>query len=648
MRRRGLSVIGTLAVVSLMLTGVTHAVVPPPPANQDLGIFDGIFNNLTEAECRACHDDPNHPCSTSNVDRHHLYYGQEIKAGECSVNSDACLSNADCDAGICELNGTPCSVDTDCPDAGLGETCGEICRGETVAPILDANGDGSNDSTYGCLNCHEQDTSGGIIAFVVERNCLACHVQVAGEGSVHHMTDVAQGRDSPLGDPDVGDCTPCHGTLVDDIGDGHLIPVYAPSLVTPVPGGGIGEPLNVYGNGAGACDYCHDFDGLPPETRLIWSNRDTHHNTGVFLTETGATNQDACTWCHNVLLPDPYKIRVCEGCHGYESLHNIAADTDSDPVCFYDPADPTACEVVVGGEAPGYSHVGNDSDCWGCHGNYDPTAAPGGGPVTPYLSDADGAVMTAGEDTAFTVTGVALTNLVGDYRWVSDVILTAGDGSSVTLAPDSIDQNGLTVTIPGETAIGTYRLQAVKATPAVTYAASNPVVISVKPEVRIDGVTNNGDTYTITGVGFGDAPPAGAEEYLNVQINGEAAAIQSWTDTEIVASVSGYGAAAEGDTILVNALYCNATFQGSDPGCVPDCNGNFDGDNDVDGADAAAFKSDFGRNAINDPCGAGNLCNGDIDCDGDVDGTDAALFKQDFGRGSLNNPCQPCTESCVY
>jgi hypothetical protein len=256
--------------------------------------------------------------------------------------------------------------------------------------------------------------------------------------------------------------------------------------------------------------------------------------------------------------------------------------------------------------------------------------------------------MTAGEDTAFTVTGVALTNLVGDYRWVSDVTLTAGDGTSVTLAPDSIDQNGLTVTIPGETEIGTYKLQAVKATPTATYAASNPVVISVKPEVRIDGVTNSGDTYTITGVGFGDAPPAGAEDYLNVQINGEVAAIQSWTDTEIVASVSGYGAADVGDTILVNALYCNATFQGSDPGCVPDCNGNFDGDNDVDGADAAAFKSDFGRNAINDPCGAGNLCNGDIDCDGDVDGTDAALFKQDFGRGSLNNPCQPCTEACVY
>jgi hypothetical protein len=252
--------------------------------------------------------------------------------------------------------------------------------------------------------------------------------------------------------------------------------------------------------------------------------------------------------------------------------------------------------------------------------------------------------MTAGADASFTLAGASLTNLIGTFRWVSDVSLTAVDGSSVTLPPDSIDKDSLTVTIPGSTGIGTYKLQAVKG----TYAASNPVVITVKPEVRIDQVTNTGETYTITGTGFGDAPPTGAEDYLNVQINGEVAEIISWNDTEITASVSGYGAADIGDMITVNALFCDASFEGSDPGCTPDCNGNFDADDDVDGADAAAFKADFGRNAINGPCEAGNLCNGDIDCDGDVDGSDAAVFKQDFGRSSLNNPCQPCTETCSY
>ena len=119
----------------------------------------------------------------------------------------------------------------------------------------------------------------------------------------------------------------------------------------------------------------------------------------------------------------------------------------------------------------------------------------------------------------------------------------------------------MTVTIPGTTGVGTYRLQAVKGT---ILAASNPVVINVKPEVRIDQVTNMGETYTITGTGFGDAPPAGAEEYLNVQINGGVADIISWSDTEIVASVSGYGASDVGDTITVNALFCNASFEGSE------------------------------------------------------------------------------------
>jgi hypothetical protein len=252
--------------------------------------------------------------------------------------------------------------------------------------------------------------------------------------------------------------------------------------------------------------------------------------------------------------------------------------------------------------------------------------------------------MTAGADASFTLTGASLTNLIGTFRWVSDVSLTSVDGSSVTLTPDSVDKDALTVTIPGTTEIGTYKLQAVKG----TYAASNPVVITVKPEVRIDQVTNVGETYTITGTGFGDAPPEGAEAYLNVQINGGAADVISWSETEIIASVSGYGASDAGDTITVNALFCNASFEGSDPGCTPDCNGNFDADDDVDGADAAAFKADFGRNAINSPCEAGSLCNGDIDCDGDVDGSDAAVFKEDFGRGSLNNPCQPCTEACSY
>ena len=82
-------------------------------------------------------------------------------------------------------------------------------------------------------------------------------------------------------------------------------------------------------------------------------------------------------------------------------------------------------------------------------------------------------------------------------------------------------------------------------------------------------------------------------------------------------------------------------------GCIPDCNGNFNGDVDVDGSDAALFKADFGRNGLNDPCETANPCNGDFDCDGDVDGSDSALFKTDFGRGPRKNPCHRVLQNVV-
>ena len=80
------------------------------------------------------------------------------------------------------------------------------------------------------------------------------------------------------------------------------------------------------------------------------------------------------------------------------------------------------------------------------------------------------------------------------------------------------------------------------------------------------------------------------------------------------------------------------------------CEGDFDCDGDLDGTDAAAFKSDFGRSEYNFPCSNDDPCNGDFDCDGDVDGTDTSLLSSDFGRGPFQNPCPPCdlTIWCAY
>ena len=544
-KKKAVPVIVAVACSILFFGSVVKAENPAPPANQLMGLPDSIFNNLVEAECRACHD----YFATSNVDRHHLLYGDTLKQGECSVNGDACLSDTDCDEGICSSPPLEtCIFDTDCDDFGLGETCGEVCLGETVAPNLDANQDGVNDTRYGCLNCHNRTNIGGVITFLVERDCLECHIQIPGEASVHHLTDVAQGRNSPKGDPAIGDCTTCHGTLVDDIGDGHIIPIYSPSLVTPSPSGGTGDPENIRGNGAGACDYCHDWGDDTGSGVEVFTNEDTHHNTGVFQSETGVVNGVVCTWCHNVALPDEYAIRVCERCHGYESLHNIQTDSAGNYPC--------AC--TPGEELPGYGHVGaddpgGDSDCWGCHGfSFSSSFAPGMGPITPFINSADPVVMTAGANTPVTLTGSSFTNTVGTYVWKSTVVLTAENGFTIPLTPSTIDGCSLTVTIPGTTPAGNYELRAVKNT-----TQSNPVVVSIKPAVVITNVTcfKCLGTMVITGSGFSDYSE-GTDEDINVTEDGRMLNVISWSPTQIQAS----GARCSG-AVTVNALFGSATWQ---------------------------------------------------------------------------------------
>ena len=89
---------------------------------------------------------------------------------------------------------------------------------------------------------------------------------------------------------------------------------------------------------------------------------------------------------------------------------------------------------------------------------------------------------------------------------------------------------------------------------------------------------------------------------------------------------------------------------GNGCGDACECEGNFDGDLDVDGTDASTFKVDFGRSKLINPCTNGNPCDGDFECDIDVDGTNASKFKSDFGRSKIVNPCPVCPTNpwCVY
>jgi hypothetical protein len=425
----------------------------------------------------------------------------------------------------------------DIPFSGLVEADCRVCHelgvpdrhhllyGQTIPsgsliPRADADGDSEADTVYACLNCH--DTHFGIL-----RDCTECH----NAGSPHHTTADAVSRN----------CKACHGSVVDNFDDGHYIPTYSPSLVTPSPSKGGGS------QGEGACDYCHLAGVDDGSGYTIKTNRDLHHGTGLF------GDSANCAWCHDMSARGPKKIRRCEECHGPDSLHAIQADS---------PAQGNIGTIVVGGEEPGYGHIGRDagpgdSDCQGCHGGYAPSAlAPLSGPVVPTVNSAYPALITAGADTQVVLTGSALTNTAGGSVYESEAVLIAADGSTVTLAQGAINERFLAVTVPAQTAPGNYTLQAVKTDEAGKQVASNPVVISVVPEVIITRLSSDG-IVTIEGNGFGGYA-AGSGTSVTGDIAGETveATVVSWSGTLIKAD---FGASPV--TVTVNSVFGTATSE---------------------------------------------------------------------------------------
>ena len=127
-------------------------------------------------------------------------------------------------------------------------------------------------------------------------------------------------------------------------------------------------------------------------------------------------------------------MRICENCHGRDSLHNIQADSDGDNV------------IQPGIEQPFYGHIGNPDDCWGCHGFGPETlTAPETGAVVPSISSISNSVLTEGTDNTVTLSGTAFTNMDDGIEVSSDVILLAPDGSTINLMPDSISLDSISV-----------------------------------------------------------------------------------------------------------------------------------------------------------------------------------------------------------
>lgn len=501
------TLLGAITLVQgLMLSGVAMAAVPPPPVIQMQGIPDGVFNNLSEPVCRECHVNRPDGIPIEDgllVDRHHL-------------------------KAILQMTIPP---DSDRPNP-------------------DPDGDGVVNTTYECLSCHVLEFDPNLGDFVLVNNfrdCMNCHHQ-DNEATVHHLTQLAADQD----------CQACHQSLINNPLDGHSIPTYSPSLITPWPSGkpnADGSIVSSAGTSPGNCNFCHNTaNGAPgnPANSLedtwintvvsVYQNMETHHSTGLAVTDS-----TRCSWCHDAAVTGTaYEIRQCEACHGVTSLHAITNDSNGDG------------NVMPGQEVAGYSHTGAQADCWGCHGSngtvMSTMSAPGGAAAIPALHSMSIASVEAGSDATLSLGGMNFTNYVknpwtGEYSYLLESVVRLIDsaGNATDYIPTSISSDSLEVVIPGSVPAGKYKISVTKYN-----KSSNPMALTITPGVTISSAACDQGTLTVTGSGFGmhlDASDSGT----SVTMGGVTGDVTAWSDNEITAEFASCG-----NNVLVNTVFDSA------------------------------------------------------------------------------------------
>jgi hypothetical protein len=459
-------------------------------------------------------------------------------------------------------------------DASMTNVTNVTCRGCHVAPsdthhmMLSEPGR----IPYGCLDCHPMTGTFPNQTVYIERECSQCHggfafpanpvVNVTGKP--HHNSSFAQARD----------CNHCHGSgIVSNYDDGHYVPAYNTSLVTPYADNKVyNATSNHYWGG---CLSCHqNSTNVPAGSPAIISNHDTHHGT---VTGASGTYGVQCNWCHVINQSNPsgtsvQRIRAlagqggplngltiplnlnttnpwgrilelrnssytavngtgCEKCHSVATLHNIQWNY-----------------TAVGGTA-GEGHINNNADCNGCHAFWDAGATrPAPGPIAPDLTGVSPGKLTAGVATTVTITG---------SNFVQDTFSTMVSVDGVSLTPISITGTQIKVTVPRTLSVGTHDIQVVKG--GVTSKLSTLTV--VKPTDIVKAKLASGK-ITITGTEFG-AQPDPAFSDLGVFVTHTAtvkrkatttafkATVVSWTNTQIVVIA---GTAVVGDKLTVKAL----------------------------------------------------------------------------------------------
>ena len=432
-------------------------VVPSVPVSQNIGIPDTAFNLTSNESCWQCH--------ASQVIQAGLTQPFEVP------DQAAFLANRHH-----QFIGAP------------------IAGGSEQPPYPDANNNGIDDENYSCLNCHAQteDVNGDLVLTQDYQDCLFCHVVDGVSITVHHDTPKAK---EAL-------CAECHGSLVRNLDEGLPPPADIPGIITPRGSNKLGadfSTINSAGTHPGNCDFCHNTqDGQSTGTLMpsvlgditVFQNRNNHHSTGIHEIE-GSSKGSPCQWCHIIEWPawyegdpaadrTPWQMRACQRCHDATSLHGIEVDTIGDG-------------IVPGAEAYNSGHIGNQDNCWGCHGN-DSDMIPvytGGMPVvtatTPQLDGISAVTWEWGTEFVLDLKGNGFINQGEEYdpltgnttqtTFMPTVQLTGSDGDITILTPFTAEAGFISVTIPW-LADGNYQIQVKKGN-----KLSNPIGATITPRI---------------------------------------------------------------------------------------------------------------------------------------------------------------------
>jgi subtilisin len=363
---------------------------------------------------------------------------------------------------------------------------------------------------YTCTSCHSPDPSTGNMS--VTFNCVQCHVTTP-----HHKSAAAQTRH----------CAACHGSFVNNFDDGHYIPTYGRSIVTPDPICRVWADAAHTACAAGGCRTCHVAStAVIP---AVASSSATHHGTGLGQ---GSNPPAQCGWCHSISTGSggaataSFDIRTCESCHGPTSLHAIEYQYNTNE------------------GTPGYGHIGANQDCWGCHGYFDMYDLPlSMGPTVPAIDTVQPVSVDSGVAAELVIAGLSLTNTVtmGDgsaKAYPPVVVLSLFDDAgrevaSQAIVPTRFTESEIRAAVPATLRNGIWEVRVAKDYQGPLQKLSNKVPLVVKSRVAIDSACATAPTFTVTGKGFGPRPDPGFPGY-GLFVDGERCTISSWSDVQIV------------------------------------------------------------------------------------------------------------------